>query len=243
MATAELRKPRRQRKSKSAFLDAYSEEATRGSFFMPAGSMSLSEFRQWTYSDKFPKTGLIAYIGKEIFVDMSPERIVSHGSVKTAICRVIMNLTNRKPRGKFYMDRTRFAHPSAEVSNEPDAFFALMDTLKNGTLRMIPTADGEDFIEMEGTPDWILEIVSPSSVKKDKKDLRERYHKACVGEYWLVDARGEDVDFQILLRGEEDYQPARQMGSWQVSRIFGKRFRLRRITDELGGVDYRLEMK
>ena len=108
---------------------------------------------------------------------------------------------------------------------------------------MVPTKDEDDCIELEGTPDWIMEIVSPSSVTKDKKKLRRRYHKAGIAEYWLIDARGEEVDFQILIRGETDYEPAERVGNWQVSPVFGKKFRLRRILDELGEVDFRLDMK
>ena len=50
-----------------------------------------------------------------------------------------------------------------------------------------------------------MEIVSPSSVSKDKKHLRECYYRAGIPEYWLIDARGEDVEFDILRRGEEKY--------------------------------------
>jgi Uma2 family endonuclease len=142
-----------------------------------------------------------------------------------------------------FFDRTRVVHPKAEVSNEPEAFFATWESLRSGTLRKIRTPEGDDFVEFEGTPDWIMEIVSPSSVTKDKKKLRKRYHRAGIGEYWLVDARGEEVDFQILIRGKADYKPARRDREWQFSKVFGKKFRLRRITDEIGDVDYRLDVK
>jgi Uma2 family endonuclease len=37
-------------------------------------------------------------------------------------------------------------------------------------------------MELEGTPDWVLEVVSQSSVAKDTKWLRESYHKAGIPE-------------------------------------------------------------
>jgi Uma2 family endonuclease len=243
MATATIQKRRKNGGIRPPIAGSDFEFDESAAFFMPAGSMSLSEFRQWTYSDRFPKTGLIAYIGKEIFIDMSPERLVSHGSVKSEICNVVGNLIRKKKRGKFYVDRTRFVNTIADVSNEPDALFASWESFKNGTVKFVPTAEGDDYIELEGTVDWILEIVSPSSVVKDTKLLRKNYHEAGVPEYWLVDARGDDVDFQILIRSEDDYKPARSVGNWQVSRVFAKRFRLRRIKDELGGIDFQLDMK
>ena len=37
----------------------------------------------------------------------------------------------------------------------------LWETFASGTIREVPTKEGDDWIELEGTPDWILEIVSP----------------------------------------------------------------------------------
>jgi Uma2 family endonuclease len=243
MATAALRKRRNEPKVQAPVrldvLDGDGSEA----FFMPAGSMSLDEFRQWTYSDEFPETGKIAYIGKEIFIDMSPERIDCHGAVKVEVGATIYGLVRKKKRGRVFLDRTRIVHAEAQVSNEPDAFFASWATLRKGVLRRVRTADGDDFIEFEGAPDWILEIVSPSSVTKDKKKLRLRYHRAGIPEYWLIDARGAEVEFQILIHGEDGYEAAEREGDWQKSHVFGKKFRLRRIKDELGDVDYRLDVK
>jgi Uma2 family endonuclease len=212
-------------------------------FFMPAGSMTLAEFRQWTYSDDFPTTGDIAYIGKEIFIDMSPERIDSHGSPKVEIFTTLGSFIRKKKKGRVFFDRTRIVNEGAEISNEPEAFFVSWETLKSGAIRKVQTPDGDDFIEFEGTPDWIMEIVSKSSVTKDTKKLRKRYHKAGIGEYWLIDARGEEVDFQILIHHDDDYVQAAGDGDWQVSKVFGKKFRLRRIKDELGDVDYQLDVK
>ena len=74
-------------------------------------------------------------------------------------------------------------------------------------------------MEVVGTPDWLLEIVSQTSVAKDTKRLRRQYHRAGVSEYWLIDARGEDIDFQILLWTESDYAGAPERKGWQRSRV------------------------
>jgi hypothetical protein len=89
MATATL--ARRQRRPKVRVMDRVEliEEDRSDSFYMPA-FMTLDEFRQWTYSDDFPETGRITFLGKEIFIDMSAERINSHGSVKTEISTVLV---------------------------------------------------------------------------------------------------------------------------------------------------------
>ena len=74
MATATVKKrPKKPKVSLPQFCEDLEEDRS-ASFFMPAGPMTLADFRQWTSADDFPENGKIAYIGKEIFIDMSPER-------------------------------------------------------------------------------------------------------------------------------------------------------------------------
>src|SRR5205085_9433839 len=176
-------------------------------------------------------------------IDMSPERLGSHHAVRHEISRVITNLVFEADLGRFYLDGVRIVNVPAEVSNEPDGMFALWETFETGRIRDIPTADEDDWIELEGTPDWILEIVSPSSVTKDTVKLRERYARARIPEFWLVDVRREKLDFVILHLTGDAYQPAPNRAGWQKSRIFGKQFRLVRLTDRGGRPTFRLEMK
>ena len=49
-----------------------------------------------------------------------------------------------------------------------------------------------------GAPDLIVEILSPSSYKKDKIIKRELYEKHGVKEYWLVDLEGKIVEVYKL---------------------------------------------
>jgi Uma2 family endonuclease len=85
------------------------------------------------------------------------------------------------------------------------------------------------------SPDWVLEIVSNSSVAKDTRDLRQAYHRARIREYWLVDARGEDIHFQILHWRKTGYVAAPREAGWQRSRVFARWFQLTRCRDRRGG--------
>ena len=117
------------------------------------------------------------------------------------------------------------------------------EALTEERVRTVPTKDEEDFIELEGTPDWVLEIISPSSRTKDTVKLRQRYHQAGIPEYWLIDARGDDLVFEILRREAAEYRAVARKGGWLKSRVFGKQFRLLRTKDRLGNPAFRLEMK
>jgi Uma2 family endonuclease len=210
---------------------------------VPTSASTLHGFREWTSSDSFPEQGKITFLDGEIIVDMSPERIVSHGDVKCEVCLVVGNLVRSRRDGKLYLDRIRFVHAEAGISNEPEAFFVSWEALREKRIRKVPTKDQADFIEFEGTPDWVLEIVSPSSVFKDTVQLRDRYNRAGVTEYWLIDARGKKVSFKILIHHPSGYRAAPVKAGWQKSKIFGKQFRLSRIKDRLGDPGFRLDMK
>ncbi len=53
-----------------------------------------------------------------------------------------------------------------------------------------------------GTPDLLVEILSPSTSKVDRGLKRERYAKAGVPEYWIVDPRERVVEQFVLGDGE-----------------------------------------
>jgi Uma2 family endonuclease len=97
--------------------------------------------------------------------------------------------------------------------------------------------------EIVGAVDWVLEIVSPSSSRKDKKLLREAYFEAGVPEYWLVDPLGETLDFQVLLRGDSGYVCVEAKDGWLASPTYRRSFRLIRGKDELGYWQYTLDIQ
>jgi hypothetical protein len=52
------------------------------------------------------------------------------------------------------------------------------------------------------------------------------YWQAGVSEYWLVDARGEQLVFEILRHTPKGYVPVRKQAGWQKSTVFAKSFKL-----------------
>ena len=98
-------------------------------------------------------------------------------------------------------------------------------------------------MEIEGTPDMVLEVVSGSSVSKDTEWLRDLYWKAGIAEYWLVDCRGERVDFDILRHTAGGYSATSKSAGWMESAVFGHSFLLTRQSDEMGQPEYTLEAR
>jgi Uma2 family endonuclease len=129
----------------------------------------------------------------------------------------------------------------AGVSHEPDAAFVSWESFEAGRAHAIPREGFKgQFMEIEGSPDWHMEIVSEGSVTKDKRQLPESYHKAGVREYWLIDARGADIQFQILINTPTGYQPAETKDGWQFSVVFQRWFKLERTRGKLDRWRYSL---
>lgn len=56
-----------------------------------------------------------------------------------------------------------------------------------------------------GAPDWIIEIISPSSYQMDMVTKKELYRSANVQEYWIVDPNNRIV-WRCVLQEDERYQ-------------------------------------
>jgi hypothetical protein len=69
------------------------------------------------------------------------------------------------------------------------------------------------------------------------------YHEAGIPEYWLVDARGDRLVFEILRHTARGYVAVRKQQGWQKSGVFGKSFRLTQRTDENGLAEYTLKVR
>jgi Uma2 family endonuclease len=97
--------------------------------------------------------------------------------------------------------------------------------------------------ELVGTPDVVIEIVSPSSEDKDMEWLMSAYHNAGIPEYWLIDARDGQVRFDIYRRGKKGYTAGRKQDGWVKSPVLGRSFRLVQANDELGDPVFTLEAR
>lgn len=51
---------------------------------------------------------------------------------------------------------------------------------------------------IEGSPDLVVEILSPSSMKRDRKDKLDTYAKYNIPEYWLIDPVQKFLEQYIL---------------------------------------------
>jgi len=212
---------------------------------IPATVRDLKSFRDWAHSDEFPQRGKITYIRGEILIDISPQEIESHAKVKGGIYIDLGHYVRNQNLGDLLPDQTMVVNEEADLSNEPDATFCSWETLRSGRAEYRERKEGsERYVEVVGAPDMVLEVVSRSSFDKDTRKLAVSYYQAGIDEYWLVDARGEEIDFRILTRGKNAYRklPADRDG-FVASKVFSRRFRLTRDRNPVGGYQYHLEIR
>jgi Uma2 family endonuclease len=203
----------------------------------------LASFRRWALSDHCPDSGRIDFIAGRVEVgDMAGEELFAHGSVKAEIARVVANEVRARSLGYVFIDSTRIASPEANLSAEPDVVAVTYDTIESGLVRLVPKSTGEAgrYVEIEGPPDLVVEVVSDSTVRKDTRRLPQAYFAAGVTEFWLADGR-KDLKFSVYRRGRSAFELVEaDAEAFQPSQVLGKSFRLDRTRDRLGEWQYDL---
>ncbi|MHB1424444.1 MAG: Uma2 family endonuclease [Gemmataceae bacterium] len=208
---------------------------------VPEWVMDLDSFRRWADSEEFPETGRICYLKGEVWVDMSKEQLFTHIAVKTEIAAILGQLVKAARMGLFFGEGAFLSNVEANFAVVPDAVF-VSHAARRDRVRLLEGKKG-GFVEMEGAPDMVLEVISDSSVHKDKQRLRLDYWTSGVREYWLVDARKEPLVFDILRHTAKGYRTTPKKDGWIKSNVFGKSFRLTCRTSEQGDPEYTLEAR
>lgn len=208
---------------------------------VPSDAHTFSGFLKWAMAGALPEKLRVMYLDGEVTIDMTEESLQTHVAVKGAVYSTLFPIVTEEDFGEFYTDGTLVSNEAAGVSNNPDGVAVLLASIKANRVRFVQRKGVERAIE--GSPDWILEIVSDSSEIKDTKKLRDAYHKAKIPEYWLIDARGDDIVFQILLWRKKGYVASSFRDGWGESKVFARQFRLTRKRNSRGAWIYTLKAR
>jgi Uma2 family endonuclease len=209
---------------------------------IPSWVKDLKSFRRWVHSESFPEHGRICFLRGEVWVDLSMEQVFTHNQVKGEFNISLGGWIKTNDLGRFFPDGAQLTNALAELSTIADGVFVSEESMDEGLVRFVE-GKREGYLELQGTPDMVLEVVSPSSVEKDTEILPELYWKAGIPEYWLVDARKEPLQFDIFKRAEQGYVPTRKVGGWMKSTVFAASFRLTREKDKRGNPVFALAIK
>jgi Uma2 family endonuclease len=207
---------------------------------IPGWVDDFSAFRRWIRSEHFPDHGWYSHLAGELWVDVSMEK-VWHNQIKGVIAIVVGGLVLAARLGKYFHDRMFLSNLDVGLSTEPDGMFVSRKALKSGRVALL---EGKESLEVIGTPDMVLEVVSPTTVHKDTVVMREQYWQAGIAEYWLIrQGQGQNFDLAILRHTEAGYVANRVNRGWVKSKVFGKAFRLAEEADDVGGPTFLLDSR
>lgn len=193
---------------------------------VPPSVVDHASFRNWVRSDDFPRQGRFAWLDGMIWMDLMVEQVFSHNTVKNEFIAALLRHVNKHRLGHLLSDGVLVSNEKVGLSTEPDVLFVSFESETSGRVHFKEGAR-EGVIEVEGTPDMTLEVVSDSSVTKDTVNLKSLYYQAGVQEYWLVDARRGKVSFTILKRGARGFVPTSSSAdNFIPSAVFGASVRL-----------------
>jgi Uma2 family endonuclease len=157
----------------------------------PVEQLRLPRQGEWTYKHwlNFPEDGWKYEIIDGV-LHMSPPPAIDHQRSSGELFRRIANYVKDNDLGEVLEAPCGMRLPSQPVPLEPDILF-----VKKERLDII----GKQYVE--GAPDLIVEILSPSNTNYDRETKFKVYQDAGVPEYWLVDYEAKTVELFTLVEG------------------------------------------
>ena len=147
---------------------------------------------QWTYADweRLPNNGTRYEVIDEVLY-MAPPPGIPHQSSSNRLATAMTNHADTKGLGYVFTAPVGVRLPTQPVPLQPDIVF-------------VPAAHraiiGKQYIE--GIPDLVVEILSPSNWPYDRNEKFIAYQIAGVPEYWIVDYRAKTIEVFALEEGE-----------------------------------------
>ena len=160
-----------------------------------------------TYDDftALPEGTLAQLIDGDIIV--SPVPNVKHQLVIGRLSRLLANFVDDRNLGVVFGSPLDVRLAEQRVF-QPDIVFVSRERLN---------ILGEQ--EVEGAPDLVVEVLSPSTGTYDLTKKRSAYEEAGVREYWIVDPDGESVEVLVLEEGTYQSSARVQDGGPVASRL------------------------
>ncbi len=147
---------------------------------------------QWTYEDylRLPDDGRrYEIIEGVLYVANAPD--FAHQHTVLQISRQMANFVVEHRLGHVLVAPFEVHLSETTRPVQPDIIFIKTENL--------PTTNIQFF---EGVPDVVIEVLSPSSIRKDRSIKFTAYEQAGVSEYWIVNPHFHTVEVYTLSGGE-----------------------------------------
>lgn len=157
----------------------------------PAAKLTYEDYR------KTPEDERCELLDGELVANATPN--IAHQRISGRLGRCLAAFVEEKGLGEVFRAPTDVVLSDTDVV-QPDILFV------SGDRADIITAD-----DVQGAPDLVVEVLSPTTAKRDWRDKLDLYSKHGVREFWLADPETEIV--WVLLPKE---------GNPKVTAIYGK---------------------
>jgi Uma2 family endonuclease len=151
-------------------------------------AFSQPEQGHWTYSDwlGLPDDGF-SYEVLNGILHISPPPSTHHQRVSLRLAARMLLHAEKNDLGEVLEAPVGVRLPTQPVPLQPDLLFILKER---------KSIIGKEYVE--GAPDLIVEILSPSNWPLDRREKFQAYRDAGVSEYWIVDPRARLIEVFTL---------------------------------------------
>jgi Uma2 family endonuclease len=146
---------------------------------------------QWTYEDwlRLPDDGFrYEVLDGELY--MTPPPTLEHQILISNLHVALANFVKEHGLGRVLVSPCGVRLPGQPVPVQPDIFFV-----------SAARRDIVGKVYLEGTPDLVVEVLSPGNWLYDRTEKFQAYQAAGVPEYWIVDGRASTVEVFVLEAG------------------------------------------
>ena len=158
--------------------------------------LALRKEKHYTYADylQWPDETRYELIDGEAFL-MSPAPLVEHQEVAGEVYYQLRNQLDGQPC------RPYIAPVDVRLPRKDEADAAI-DTVVQPDILVVCDPRKIDRRGVRGAPDWVLEVLSPSTAAHDQIAKRRTYERAGVREYWLVHPGDRTLTVYVLDNGQ-----------------------------------------
>ncbi len=149
------------------------------------GTYTYRDYKTWPDNERWELINGVAY-------DMSPAPKRDHQKVSFEISRQIGNSLIDRPCEAFSapMDVKLSVLPGEDEND--------IDIVVQPDILVVCNPDKLDEEGCNGAPDWVIEILSPSTAYKDENEKLLLYEKYGVKEYWIIQPGAKMVFIYIM---------------------------------------------
>lgn len=141
----------------------------------PETKMTYDDFRRLPEGPPYYEL-----IGGELL--LSPAPTIKHHTIVSNLYVALRSFAKTRVLGKAYIAPVDVVLSDEDVV-EPDVFFVAGDRLD------LVQDDG-----VHGPPDFVMEALSPSDPRRDRKRKRDLYERFGVREYWIADPEQQVIE-------------------------------------------------